>query len=66
MREREGKSETGAGRGGGGPLWLLIVLISPLDSPLIALLCLQGHHYSDQVQLCFTAFHEYHFAKQLL
>lgn len=37
-----------------GPLWLLIVLISPLDSPLIALLCLQGHHYSDQAQLCFS------------
>lgn len=37
-----------------GPLWLLIVLISPLDSPLIAPLCLQGHHYSDQAQLCFS------------
>lgn len=37
-----------------GPLWLLIVLISPLDSSLIALLCLQGHHYSDQAQLCFS------------
>lgn len=47
-----------------GPLWLLIVLISPLDSSLIAPLCLQGHHYSDQAQLCFPLlFHEYHFAK---
>lgn len=48
--------ETGGGRGGEseGPLCLLIVLISPLDSSLIALLCLQGHHYSDQAQLCFS------------
>lgn len=45
-RGRKKKSE--------GPLWLLIVLISPLDSPLIALLCLQGHHYTDQAQLCFS------------
>lgn len=45
-RGREGESK--------GPLWLLIVLISPLDSSLIALLCLQGHHYSDQAQLCFS------------